>query len=134
MEALFTEDLVNNCDWKKKKKKNVGAQTRNPNTYYVTVWIQLFLLNPAERFPFFFCFHTFQGGRRQILLFMRQILLFIHCSGTIYILFMRPTVTLLKKILKIDLIILFTHLKIILLPCFQFLVSTPINSIQSKPI
>ena len=37
-EALFTEDLINNCGLKKKKKenaerKNVDAQTRNPNTY-----------------------------------------------------------------------------------------------------
>ena len=40
--ALFTEDLVNNCGWKKEKKKkkwkmqkegNVDAQTRYPNIY-----------------------------------------------------------------------------------------------------
>ena len=31
------------------------------------------------------------------------------------------------------LIVLFTHLKIILLQCFQFSVSTTINSIQTDP-
>ena len=39
---LFTKDLVNNRGLKKKKKenakrKNVDAQTHNPNTYYVIV-------------------------------------------------------------------------------------------------
>ena len=39
-EALFMEDLVNKCDLEKKKKKkenterkNMDAQTCNPNTY-----------------------------------------------------------------------------------------------------
>ena len=44
MKVLFTEDLVNNCGLKKKKKKrkenaerkNVDAQTRNPNMYKET--------------------------------------------------------------------------------------------------
>ena len=48
--------------------------------------------------------------------------LFTHCNNTIHTLFMGPTTTLLrKKILKMGPMILFTHLKIILLQCFQFL-------------
>ena len=41
-EALFTEDLVNNCGLEKKEKKenverkNMDVQTRNPNTYFVS--------------------------------------------------------------------------------------------------
>ena len=37
------------------------------------------------------------------------------------------------KILKMDPTTLFTHLKIILLQCFQFLVSVTISSIQTDP-
>ena len=73
-------------------------------------------------FYFYFFFHTFQGGRRQNLLFMRQMSLFTHYSGTVYALFMGITTTLLKKILKMGPTVLFTHLKIILLQYFQFLV------------
>ena len=39
--------------------------------------------------------------------------LFMHCSHTVHALFMRPTTTLFrKKILKMGLTVLFTHLKI----------------------
>ena len=93
----------------------------------MTVWIQRFPLNPAVFF--FFCFHPFQGGMRQILLFMRQMSQFTHCSDTVYTLFIGPTTTLFKKIFKIDPTILFTHLKIILLQYFQF--SATISSIQT---
>ena len=96
----------------------------------VTIWIQRFSLNLAEScgafssflFFFLFFFHAFQGGRRQNLLFMRQMSPFTHCSGTVYALFMGLTATLFKKILKMGPTVLFTHLKIILLRCFQFLV------------
>ena len=38
--VLFTKDLVNNCSLEKKKKenaerKNMDAQTRNPNTHII---------------------------------------------------------------------------------------------------
>ena len=64
-----------------------------------------------------FTFHFF------FLFFLRvsriQLSLFTHCNSTAYALFMRSTVTLFrKKILKINLTVLFTHLKIILLQCF----------------
>ena len=55
--------------------------------------------------------------------------LFTHYSGTVYALFMGITTTLLKKILKMGPTVLFTHLKIILLQYFQFLVFTKINGI-----
>ena len=55
-------------------------------------------------------------------------------QNTVYILFKGPTTTLfIKKILKIDLMILFTCLKIILLQCFQFSVSAKISCIQTDP-
>ena len=50
-----------------------------------------------------------------------------HYSHTVAALFMY------LKILKMGLTALFTHLKIILLQCFQFLVSTKISSIQTDP-
>ena len=90
----------------------------NKQLHNVTVWIQRRCV-----FPFFFFFFLSHGGRRQILLFMRQMSLFTYCFGTVYILFMESTATLFKKnILKIGFTVLFTHLKIILLQCFQFLV------------
>ena len=47
---------------------------------------------------------------------------------------MEATTTLLrKKILKMELTALFTHLKIILLQCFQFSVSAKISYIQTDP-
>ena len=55
-----------------------------------------------------------------ILLCREQKTLFTQCSCTVYALFTGPT-------------ILFTHLKIILLQCFQFSVSTKISSIQINP-
>ena len=85
MNSIFVLCTVNPCEVtvhaqeKKKKLKNVKRGRRiqlNPNAHYVTVWIQ--------RFSFFFCFHAFQGERRQILLFMRQMSLFMHCSSTVH--------------------------------------------------
>ena len=47
---------------------------------------------------------------------------------------MGPTATLLKKKkLKMALTALFTHLKIILLQCFQFSISAKISCIQTDP-
>ena len=54
----------------------------------------------------------------------------MQCSSIVHA---GPTTTLLKKILKMGLTVLFTHLKIILLQCFQFSVSAKISSIQTDP-
>ena len=62
-----------------------------------------------------------------ILLCRRQKLLFTYYSSTVYALFMH------LKILKMGPTVLFTHLKIILLQCFQFSVSATISSIQTDP-
>ena len=63
--------------------------------FYCTFFSFFFFL-----FVFFFCFHAFQEGKRQNLLFMIQMSLFIYCSDTIYVLFMRSTATLYKKNIK----------------------------------
>ena len=101
----------------------------------MTIWIQRFPLNPAARFYFIlFAFMHFKEGGVKIY-FMIQMSLFMYCFGTIHTLFMGPTATLFrKKILKIGLMVLFTHLKIILLQCFQFSVSATISSIQMDPL
>ena len=59
----------------------------------------------SSSFFFFFAFTRLRG--RQNLLFMRQMSLFTHYSDTVHALFTGPTT-------------LLTHLKIILLQCFQF--------------
>ena len=110
--VIFVSCTVNPCEvtvhaWGKKWGGNVkhGRSFQwNPNgliiyrdtqSHIVTVWIQGFLQNPAVRFPFFFfCFHAFRGGRRQILLFMRQMSQFTHYSGTVYALLIGSTTTL----------------------------------------
>ena len=46
--------------------------------------------------------------------------LFTHCNKTVHAQFMGPTISLFRKKIKIDLTILFTHLKIILIQYFQF--------------
>ena len=95
---------------------------------FVSVWIGLFLhLRFAFSvffffFFFFFFFTRFALGDNY------------HCSRIIATLFMGPTTTLFrKKILKMGPTALFTHLKIILLQCFQFSVSTKISCIQMDP-
>ena len=68
---------------------------------YCTHLDSTFPLNPALCFsPFFFFFFLLSRilGRRQTSLFTRQISLFTHYSGTVHVLFMGPTSTLLKKI------------------------------------
>ena len=60
----------------------------------------------------FFFFHAFPAFREKN-----------YCSRTVAALFMGPTTTLFRKnILKMGPTVLFTHLKIILLQCFQFLI------------
>ena len=96
-------------------------------------------------FSFFFflsfCFFWLSRvSKRQNLLFTIQMLLFTYCFGIIHVLLMRSTATLYqKKVLKMDLTIPFTHLKIILLQYFQFSIfsfsiSVTISSIQTYPI
>ena len=60
--------------------------------------------------------------------------MFMHCSYTVHALFIGLTTTLLRKnILKMGPMALFTHLKVILLQCFQFLVFNKISCIQMNP-
>ena len=65
----------------KKKKKNWKTLNVDAGFSWIqthTMWPFGFSIFPSS----FFCFYAFQGGRRQILLFMRQMSLFMHCSGT----------------------------------------------------
>ena len=120
-------------NYKKKKKKFnfihkkyfLSSQTWSliiflTSQFIVPVSIQRFHWILRCVFLSFFFFFLRVLGRRQNLLFMRQISLFTHCSSTFHTLFMGPTATLFKKILKMGPTILFTHLKIILLQFFQF--------------
>ena len=77
--------------------------------------------SPVHVFSFFFFWPAFVDFGRQILLLWTVNALFTHCADTVHI-------------LKMDLTVLFTHLKIILLQCFQFSVSATISSIQTDPI
>ena len=77
-------------------------------------------------FPSSFFFFSFFSAYEQSTLFMhmdslckRQSTLFIHCSHTVY---RTHNYFIQKKILKMDLATLFTHLKFILLQCFKFLI------------
>ena len=56
----------------------------------------------------------------------------MNSKYTVYVLYMHCLY--IKKILKMGPTVLFTHLKIILLQCFQFSVSATISSIQTDPI
>ena len=71
------------------------------------------------RFFFFFLMHAFQPETK-----CNVHALFIHCSWDPQSLYSE------KKKLKMGLMILFTHLKIILLQCFQFSVFSKISCIQ----
>ena len=82
-------------------------------SYFVPVWIELKVTDSHIAFSSFFFF--FSPVHEQ---YREKKTLFTHCSCTVYILFTGPTT-------------LFTHLKIILLQCFQFSVSATISSIQT---
>ena len=93
------------------------------------VWIGLKVASAFVLFYFFIFFHftRFALGQGTIITVAA---LFIHYSSTVHEIhnhFIQ------KKILKIGLTILFTHLKIILLQYFQFSVLVKINSIQRDP-
>ena len=96
--------------------------------FSVCVFISMF------SFFFFFFFFSFMH--------FRETKFIVYNHSTAYALFTEPIVTLFRiKILKIGLTVLLTHLKIILLQCFQFSVfsfqfsvSTKISSIQTAPI
>jgi len=83
------------------------------------VWIHIYSCVSRSRFNLFFFFPP-------VFYFLRKLSLFMHCSSTVYALFMGSITTLFKKILKMGPMVLFIHLKIILLQCFQFLVSAKI--------
>ena len=99
--------------------------------FYVPVWIERFSLNPALRFSsFFFAFTRFREETKFTVYETNVTVhaLFRYCSRSIhgtYSHFIQ------KKILKMGPTVLFTHLKIILLQCFQFSVSAIISSIQT---
>ena len=96
------------------------------NTHMTKVVLGFRLSSVCVLLLHFFFFHAF--------CFRGQLSLFMHCSRTVHVLFMGSTTTLfIKKILKMGPTVLFTHLKIILLQCFQFSVSATINSIQTDP-
>ena len=98
-------------DW----RKAVAASFLDLHTGSVWIWIILHLCFPLFLFLFlfFFLLHLFQRTK---------------------LLFTGPTTTLFrKKILKIGLTALFTHLKIILLRYFQFSVFSKISCIQMDP-
>ena len=78
-------------DWMASKRKIIQCD-RLDSAFFVESCVFLFFFFPL--------FYVFQGGRRQNLLFMRQMSLFTHCFGTVYALFMEPTATLLKKYIK----------------------------------
>ena len=82
----------------------------------VSVWIHGAFLH--LRFFFF---------SSRVFCFLRQITLFITVHRT-HSHFIQE-----KKILKMGFMVLFTHLKIILLQCFQFSVLTKISCIQTDP-
>ena len=77
---------------------------------------------------FFSCMH-FRGDKNSLITYC--LTLFTHYSSIVHALFMGSTVTLLKKILKMGLTVLFIHLKIIFLQYFQFSISTKISCIQT---
>ena len=82
-------------------------------------------LHFSPRFSFYFLFF-----------FQPAIVDFVNCEQCICVLFMVPQITLFSIfLLKMGPTILFTHLKIISLQCFQFQfsVSAKISSIQTHP-
>ena len=93
----------------------------------VPVWIEIIVrLRFLFHISFLFYFLFFQR--------MNSKITWIYCAGdnyncsrTVAALFMH------LKILKMGLTVVFTHLKIILLQCFQFSVSTKISCIQTDP-
>ena len=90
-------------------------------------------LHPAQnltrlRFSVFFFFFFFFTCFN----FRRQLILFTYCSHTVY--GIHNHLIQKKKNLKMDLMILFTHLKIILLQYFQFSIFNKINCIEYRRI
>ena len=94
---------------------NLFDTTKN---YFVPVWIELKVIESHIAFSSFFFFFFFlcmnSAGDKKNIVYA----LFTNYSYTVYTLFTGLT-------------ILFTHLKIILLQCFQFSVSATISSIQT---
>ena len=149
--AYVTEILVAPLDWPIMSiSKNIDSNWRNIMS---NIWDEIYHsrvhfscicqgLDSASAFsfqcfPFFFLFFFFS-----FMHFRETKFIVYNYSSTVYALFTEPIVTLFRiKILKIGLTVLLTHLKIILLQCFQFSVfsfqfsvSTKISSIQTAPI
>ena len=105
---------------KKTRKTKTWEENVDPNIHltlqllpYVTVCIPRFLTSTFSSFFFFFFFLRVNSN-----------LTWVHCSRTVQycsctVQYCSYTVYVLKK-LKMGLTILFKHLKIILLQCFQF--------------
>ena len=113
----------------REKKKNAGTKR---NAVYVCVWVRLScvaFLVPAFWFLFFFnffflCFHVFfEFCDYCSLNNSRKCWLSAVNSAYVYCLRTHKFHFLSIFSLKMGLTVLFTHLKIILLQCFQFLVS-----------
>ena len=85
----------------------------------------------VSHFPFFFVFFFFQSVWTVTALFTQMDSLYRGQNA----LFTGPTTTLFwkKKIIKMGPTALFTHLKIILLQCFQFSVFSKISCIWTDP-
>ena len=79
------------------KEEHINTVPKGPfgNIILVPIWIQ------RLRCVFLSCFLLSRiSRRRQNLLFMRQMSLFTHYSGTTYVLFIGPIVTLFRKNIK----------------------------------
>ena len=98
----------------------MGRNISQQGTYFVYMCgfgfsVRVFISAFSSQFYFFIFFYFFFMQCRETKFNV------YNCSSTVYALFMGPTATLFRiKILKMGLTVLFTHLKIILLQCFQF--------------
>ena len=100
---------MNSClpPFKKENEQNVPPKYIEGKDVFVTVWLEL-KHRFTSTFSFFFFFFFF------FFLRVNSNLIWVHCLCTVY------HCSHIKKILKMGPTILFTHLKIILLQCFQF--------------
>ena len=126
--ALFTKDRVNSCSWKEKKKKKKKERKRRhntlkyyPNEHLVRVWITSGVLSLAF---FFFFWHAIQETNSYCLWIVATLFNF----STLFRISVSPCTVYgtykshfsVTFSLKMGFTVLFTHLKIILLQCFQF--------------
>ena len=105
----------------KKKKKTIWSFQKHFSNFLYYLFGSKFTFS-----AFFFFFFFFP----RVFFFLRQLSQFTYCNSTVYD---THNHFIPKKIFKMDLTILFTHLKIILLQYFQFSISTKISYIQINP-